>query len=151
MPTLTQRGDPKGVLQQEVTWPSTYVGGGDEALVYKASYVMHFPPGRIISVATFLGLDTGDIVECHAEVIRIEDNLRIYQRSLHKEAPTCYDAWDEKEITSTDWEASKPQRLMVNVLCRVTGTNKIVYTPRGNPLSAYFQPCVVVTYVAYEE
>lgn len=127
--------------QWEVTWAPGMVKGGDETYVFRESFGLDF--GRKIvpvSIGSFLGVDTGDIVEAHAEVIDPSRSLRLYARSLHKETTGIYDAWDwQRPLGST-----VTGKVIVSVLCRVTGRNWWVFTKRLNPLTAIFHPAVVI-------
>lgn len=125
----------------------TLVKGGDEAYVLRKSATLEVP-GLIWQIGSFLGVDTGDIVECHAEVLDVNSNLRLYARSMHKEAPGIYDAWDWRRGV---WPVDLPSRIRVEMLCRVTGRNWTVFTKRWNPLTAIFHGEVVIEHSVFPE
>ena len=130
----------RGLLKQhDWTFGPELVRGGDEALVYRQHLECTLPKLLVVCrIGSFLGLDTGDIAEVAAEV-STEAGLRLYARSFHKECPGLYDAWNWQSMPRL-----RIQRLRLDVICRVTGENHIVYTKRDNPLTAWFHGCVVV-------
>lgn len=135
------RGSSDRVMQLEHVFGPLLVKGGDESYVYHGTAEVKAPAGMMLRrVGTFLGVDTGDIVECHAEVLT-GDQVRVYARSLHKETSVIYDAWNWLDVPPDPGEA-----FVVNVLCRVTGRNWAVFTKRLNPLTAYFHAAVVLEF-----
>lgn len=124
--------------QHVVTVEPELVRGGDEEYVLRRDFAVTVD-GLVERIGSFLGVDTGDIVECHAEVVDALTGNRLYARSLHKETSAIFDAWD--------WQDIRPVRvkgLRVSLLCRVTGRNWTVYTKRWNALTAYFHGQVVI-------
>lgn len=96
------------------------VKGGDEAFVLKETLTHVFLKGRhILQVHCFHGLDRGDIVEMDTE-IHI-DGRTAYVRSMHKEAPANFDAWDTWE---SDGGWNMDRALEITVVCRVNGKNE---------------------------
>lgn len=136
------------VQQVNIEVAPELVKGGDEALVLRREFEVELPGDKpaLARVGSFLGVDTGDIVECHAEVSDPATGCRIYARSLHKETAVIYDAWD--------WSMVDPpvrtRKVRVSLLCRVTGRNWTVFTKRWNPLTAYFHGLVVLEWWAGE-
>ena len=129
------------VRQVEHVFGPLMVRGGSEDYVYRAGVDVAGPPGFFLRrVGTFIGVDTGDVVECHAEVLTA-DQVRVYGRSLHKEGSVIYDAWDWQDVPMDPTGG-----LRVEVLCRVTGLNFRVFTKRLNPLTAYFHSAVVLEF-----
>jgi hypothetical protein len=121
------------------------VKGGDESYVLRRSFDLEVP-GQIWAIGSFLGLDTGDIVEAHAEVVQLATGRRLYARSLHKEAAGIYDAWDWRRMWAGPDDLRDPvQAVRVSMLCRVTGRNWLVFTRRwSGPLTAYFHGEAVI-------
>lgn len=114
------------------------VKGGDEEYVFR--YEVERPvEGTLHRIGSFLGVDTGDIVEMHAEVVSLRSGCRLYARSLHKETSVIYDAWDWQRIVPVTTPSVR-----VSLLCRVTGRNWTVFTKRWNPLTAIFHGEVVL-------
>lgn len=126
------------VRQLVVSVGPEMVRGGDEEYVLRHE-VERPVQGTIHRIGSFLGLDTGDLVECHAEVVDLDTGCRLYARSLHKETTALYDAWDWQRLMPT-----ATSRVRVSLLCRVTGRNWAVFTKRWNPLTAIFHAEVVI-------
>lgn len=129
--------------QKVVTVEPETVKGGDEAYVLRRDFEVSFEEGTspgLVRIGSFLGVDTGDLIECHAEVVDLETGLRVHARSLHKETSVLYDAWRWYEL-KRPWET---RLVRVSFLCRVTGRNWTVFTKRWNPLTAIFHGQVVL-------
>ena len=131
------------IRQASVTVEPELVQGGDEALVLRRVFDLSVR-GTLVRVGSFLGVDTGDIVECHAEVVHKDLGLRVYARSLHKETTTIYDAWDWKNLSPGYGKGPGLSTYQIHFLCRVTGRNWAVFTKRWNPLTAYFHGSVIL-------
>jgi len=94
------------------------VKGGSEEFVLKETFTHKFTePMDLSRLHVFHGLDRGDIVEMDTEIHA--DGQTMYTRSMHKETPGNYDAWDTAEFDG--WLI---QDIEITVICRVNGKNE---------------------------
>jgi len=115
--------DAAGARTARIVFPNmpVHVSGGSEAYLYKRRYVVTLPSGtHIDEVASFIGVDRGDVVEVGVDVYST-GSYNIYQRSLHKESGlTNFDGWSS---APADYTVGDP--IVIALACRVTGPNAV--------------------------
>jgi hypothetical protein len=114
--------EPDADGRRTATWPFPVemVKGGDEAFVFHETYPLDCSGfSHVTEVATFIGVDRGDIVEAAVDLVS-EGGFALYQRSFHKELPGDYDAW-EKSPVSYHLDGTLRDGLVLTLTCRVTG------------------------------
>jgi hypothetical protein len=115
--------DATGARTARIVFPDmpVHVSGGSEAYLYKRRYLVTLPAGtHIEEVASFIGVDRGDVVEVGVDVYSI-GSYNIYQRSLHKESGlTNFDGWSS---APADYTVGDP--IVIALACRVTGRNAV--------------------------
>jgi hypothetical protein len=96
------------------------VRGGSEDFVFARRAEVDFGAAySLVEIRTFLGLDRGDIVEADLYVDTAA-GVRVYQRSLHKEVPGNYEAWDRQETVPL-----RVRHVVIYFGCRVNAKNAI--------------------------
>ena len=99
-------------------WPIT-VKGGSEAETWKRTWQTTLNVKvEPVGVWTFIGMDRGDIVEADVEVYT-QNGTPIVLRSVHKEVPATYDAWQYNKVD----EVGGVRQVKVFMACRVNGKN----------------------------
>jgi hypothetical protein len=98
--------------------PTTVFGGEENVLVARAVLRSDTAKYHITNVSSFLGVQTGDIVEAAIDVVAVDQRV-LYVRSLHKEVRGIYEAWDTKPI-----DLSILNGFDVVFTCRVCGPNE---------------------------
>jgi len=115
--------DATGARTARIVFPNmpVHVSGGSEAYLYKRRYVVTLAKGtHIDEVASFIGVDRGDVVEVGVDLYSI-GSYNIYQRSLHKESGlTNFDGWSS---APADYTVGDP--IVIALACRVTGPNAV--------------------------
>jgi len=121
-PVAPALSEPDADGRRTATWlfPVEAVKGGDEAFVFHDTFPLDCSGfTHVTEVATFIGVDRGDIVEAAVDLTSA-GGFALYQRSFHKESVGEYDAWEKTPVTF-HLDGTPKDDLVLTLTCRVTG------------------------------